>query len=78
MTYQYFETGKRIPSSTTMMKIASFYGLPVEYFYREGDDDQNAILMALAGDDLARLTDDDKKAILLVIKQILDAKDGKK
>lgn len=80
MTYQYLETGKRIPSSRTMMKIADFYQIPVASLYQDETDSEkeSAWLKSLADEDLSKLTDEDKKAIVLVIKQLLEARNAKK
>ncbi|MCG9770353.1 helix-turn-helix domain-containing protein [Pseudoalteromonas piscicida] len=67
-----YEKGKHAPDFTTMKRIADELEVPVAYFYCE--DDQLADLISIYG----KLGKDEKQAIILNIKEMLNGqKSGK-
>ncbi len=60
-----WKNGKASPSAKALQKIADYFGLSVDYFYK--DNTNNASEPALPGEETRTLSDEEKQLINLIL-----------
>lgn len=86
-TYQNYESGKRVPSTEFLVKIADFYGVSVDYLLGRVEDDnaeklrdmtEMAELREYIAQEFLRLDDGEQRETLLIAKKKIDEIKAKK
>lgn len=77
-TYQDYELGRRTPNAVFLGKLAEAFNVPSDYLLGKGGLTPEGYLIALSGEDLNKLTDEQKQSIKSVIEQYIRANDSKK
>ena len=86
-TYQNYESGKRVPSTEFLVKIADFYGVSVDYLLGRVEDDnaeklrdmtEMAELREYIAHELLQLDDGEQRETMLIVKKKIDEIKSKK